>query len=510
MKKFSKLLFKLFLSILLAFGGVSGQVLAEPEDEVVTEAGEASEDLEEGSSEEGEDESDPGKEETQAPVTYDSRGWPSAPENLASGSIYMIETNTGAVLYSKDPEKDRYPASTTKLMTALLALENCSMNETVTFSKEAVDLEDGASSIGAVAGEQMPMKDVLYGLMLPSGNECANAIAEHIAGSVEAFAEMMTSRAKELGCEKTTFMNPHGLFNSNHSTSAYDLALIAKEVFNNSAFCEIVSHASYTIGPTNMNSSSRTITNTNQMIIPNSPYYNEYVIGGKTGYLYEAGRCLVTMAKKDGMSIITVCLYCPDYNGVFDDTNELLDYAFKNFEIRNIVESEKRFNFAEDSAKVTIGSAGQVLMPVRITNDQLGSEIEFTYDMNLEEFNAASEEAGIERLDGRHLYALVNYSYNGNYLGHVNVIIDDNLVVEPVEFKKMTYISVWYFIIGGAVIVLIIIIFLIIAAEKRAAARRAKYGRKTKRKKTTQSADRSRQSSSNRSRSSGYNYQRRR
>lgn len=394
-------------------------------------------------------------------VPMTENGWPIPPE-LVSESVMMIEVNTGAVMYEKNIDVKRYPASTTKILTCLIALERCSMTETVTFSEFAVDLEKGDSSIDAVAGEQMSMKDCLYGLMLPSGNDCANAIAEHIGGSIEGFAEIMNERATEIGCTGSHFANPHGLYSSEHYTTAEDMCKIAQVAFNNSAFVEIFSHATYTIPATNM-SEPRAISNTNYMIIPNSSYYNDTVVGGKTGYLPESGRCLVTLAEHDEMTVITVCMFSPLYNGVFSDTQELLDYAFHGFSLSNISESESRFNFASEDARIMLDTTAQILMPSSLDLGKLDSEIEFTYDMDIDEFREASEKAGITTRDGRHLYAIINYSYDDNYLGHINVLLDDNMVIPKASFATVHYVDAMWFFAGAVAVVLVsIVVFLII------------------------------------------------
>ena len=182
-----------------------------------------------------------------------------------------------------------YPASTTKILTAIVVLEHCSLDETVIFTEECCDLEEGAVTIDSVPGEEMSLKDVMYGLLLPSGNDCAMALALHVAGSVSAFVDMMNEKAQEIGAAHSHFVNPSGLFHSNHYTTASDLALIAQYAFRNSTFVDIISHPTYIIEPTNKNPDSRVLINTHEMITPGNPDYNSNVIGGKTGYLYEAG-----------------------------------------------------------------------------------------------------------------------------------------------------------------------------------------------------------------------------
>ncbi|MBQ9814434.1 MAG: D-alanyl-D-alanine carboxypeptidase [Lachnospiraceae bacterium] len=413
-----------------------------------------------------------GEEEQTEPSASSYSLWPAAPD-LLSGSCLMIEANTQAVLYSKNPDEKIYPASTTKLLTCLVALENSTFDETVTFSENAVNLEDDASNIGAVAGEQMTMKDCLYGLMVASGNECANAIAEHIAGSIPKFAEMMNRKAEELGCTGSHFVNPHGLFDENHYTTAADMLKIAQAAFNNSSLLDIISQASYTIKPTNKTEEERTLTNSHYMILPHSEYYNEYVVGGKTGYLVESGRCLITLAKKDNMTIICVTMFCPTYTGVFSDTQELLDYAFNNFSIRNISQSEIRFGYADDKAKVVVDSTSQLLLPNKVAFESLDSRVHFTYDMDMDEYAAAKEAAGITTNDGRHLYAIMEYSLDDHYLGKVNVFLNDNLEITKAGFTQVVYVNLWFVLIIVGAVIIVLIAFFEISGKKRAKAQAA-------------------------------------
>lgn len=400
--------------------------------------------------------------------------WPEAPDTIAE-SVYVMEANTGAVLYEKDSEELRYPASTTKLLTALIALENSSLTETVTFSETAVDLEDGASSIDAVAGEEMSMKDVLYGLLLPSGNDCANAIAEHISGSIDAFAELMNEYLEELGCVNSHFTNPSGLYDDDHYTTAYDMALIAQAAFNNSTLVSIISTYSYTIEETNM-SEARNITNSNAAINSTSEYYNEYVVGGKTGYLYAAGRCLVTLSKNNGMTVITVLFKSSEYTGIYTDTQNLLDYVFDNFATCVISESEDRFLYSSENARVTLDDTSQIILPVTLSVSDLDSDIVFTYDMDLEEFNEASAAAGITDENGLHLYATINYSYGDYVLGSVNVLINDNLAVYSPSYPQVTYINLRTVILM-AVLLVILFVLLFAAARHRPKKKRRRKNR---------------------------------
>lgn len=244
--------------------------------------------------------------------------------SLESPYVYAADADTGEVLYAEGADEVTIAASTTKLLTCLLAVENCSPDEVITYSDSAVALNSTDSSIGAVSGEQMSLEDALYGMMLPSGCDCANAIAEHVAGSVSAFCELMNQRAKELGCTSTYFSNPSGIEDWANYTTARDMFLIAEAAFSNNTLADIVSTVSYTIAATNM-SDQRTVYNSNYLINPNSEYYDERVIGGKTGMTVEEHRCLVVLAKTEERSVICVLFDCPSRNGVFSDVTTILN-----------------------------------------------------------------------------------------------------------------------------------------------------------------------------------------
>ena len=247
------------------------------------------------------------------------------PEIQAQGAVLM-DAATGNLLYSKEAETKFYPASITKLMTALLVAEKCSLDDTVTFSKTAVtNLESGAVSLGLVEGDKLTVRQSLYGLLLKSANEVANGLAEHTAGSISKFADMMNARAKELGCTNTNFVNPNGLNNSNHYTTPHDMALIARAAFQNGTVSKIASTLSYQI-PATQKAAARTISLGHKMLYPNDARYYQGVIGGKTGYTSLAGNTLVTCAERDGVRLIAVIMKSKSTQ--YTDTSALLDYGF--------------------------------------------------------------------------------------------------------------------------------------------------------------------------------------
>ena len=240
--------------------------------------------------------------------TDTSAAWPDAP-SITCESAILIDADTGSILYEKDAYRKCYPASTTKILTGLLTIENCNLSDTMTISTNAANsvnpYED--ANLSMKAGEQITVEQALYGLLLYSANEIAYALAEQVAGTADAFVDMMNNKAKELGAINTHFANPSGLYNANHYTTAYDMAMIARGCYNNASFVNIDStSSSYTIPATNM-SAQRTIRHRHKMLKDREFYY-EYCKGGKTGFTDESLMTLVTFAEKDGMRLICVVL----------------------------------------------------------------------------------------------------------------------------------------------------------------------------------------------------------
>ena len=248
----------------------------------------------------------------------------------------VMDAATGQILYDKNMKKQKYPASLTKLMTVLLTLENCKFNEKVKFSEEAVfGIEPGSSNIGIVPGEILTVEQCLYGMMLESANEVCSAIAEHISGSVEDFAKLMTKHAKELGCINTQFQNANGLHDDDHYTTAYDMALVLQELLKHPEFRTIASSRNYELKKTNK-SKARWLGNHHKMIrYPQSDTYSisdsVTVTSGKTAFTLKAKTCLATSATNGEMELI--CIVMDDTGAsVYWDTQKLLRYIFKNYE----------------------------------------------------------------------------------------------------------------------------------------------------------------------------------
>ena len=259
--------------------------------------------------------------------------WPSNVDTESNAAIVM-EAETGAILYEKNIDVQHYPASITKILTTLLAIENCNLNEVVTFSHDSVFKNGGDSShTGRDEGEQMTVEQCLYAVMLESCNESAYAVAEHVGGGdINKFITMMNDKAKELGCKNTHFSNPNGLPDPNHYTTARDMALISKAAYENKLFDKITGTKTYTIPPTNKHAEPTLLNNHHAMLnfYQTNKYLYDPCVGGKTGYTQDAGATLVTYAKKDGMTLIAVTLN-GQTSSYYVDTTNILNYCFDNF-----------------------------------------------------------------------------------------------------------------------------------------------------------------------------------
>lgn len=250
-------------------------------------------------------------------------------ENLtnAKGAI-LIEADTNKVLYEKNPDVKLPMASTTKIMTAILAIENLDLDTIVSVDERASGIEGSSMYLGV--GEKISVRNLLYGLMLRSGNDAAIELSILVAGSTEKFAELMNEKAVEIGALDTNFVNPNGLPVDNHYTTAHDLALIASYGMKNETFREVVS-TQYIKMPWDGNTYDRVLKNKNKIL-----WKYDGGNGIKTGYTDEAGRCLVSAANRDGMQLICVVLNCPD---MFTDSMNMLDYGFKNYERFKVLSS---------------------------------------------------------------------------------------------------------------------------------------------------------------------------
>ena len=261
--------------------------------------------------------------------------------NITAPNLILAETNTGRILYERSADEKIYPASLTKLMTAILVVENCELDEIVTVSENAVlSVPTGYVNANLQVGEELTVEDLLYVMLIPSANDAANALAEHVGGNIESFSTMMNSRAKELGCTGSNFTNPSGLHQEEHYTTTKDLMLISQKAIGYDLIEKIISKTSYTLPSTNKYTGEKRIfTTTNYMIRESlKKYYCDYCIGGKTGYTGEAKNCVVEFIKKDGIELIAIVMgeNAKVKGQKFLDTKIMCEYVFKNCEISKV------------------------------------------------------------------------------------------------------------------------------------------------------------------------------
>lgn len=372
------------------------------------------------------------------------QSWPAQPDIFAECGV-LIEASTGAVLYDKSCHQQMYPASITKIMTTLLALENGNLSDMVEFYHyDVFSLELGDAHIARQEGELLSLKDTLHAVMLASANECANATGEYVARKTEAyqrrieelnssgesydeslvaleiFADMMNKRAKELGAQGTHFNNPSGLFSPEHYTTCYDMAMIMRGAVKNDDFLKIESNLTYTIPTTNKATEPQAIANRHKMLYPGNNVYYEGILGGKTGYVDQSGSTLVTSAKRNGMTLIAVVMRSNGAN-VYNDTKLLLDYGFNNFSLQNISENETTFSsnssssynnletvFGTNESIIELNHDGNAVLPKGASLSDCKSELTF--------IDTA------DQVDNS--IAKIQYYYNSNYVGETSLVVN--------------------------------------------------------------------------------------
>ena len=250
--------------------------------------------------------------------------------SIMSRSAVLMDAKTGQILFEKNMNDKAYPASTTKIMTGLLALEKGSLDDVVTMSRDAVfRIERGSSNIALDTDEQILLKDLIYALAIRSANDAANGIAEHIAGTYEGFIDLMNKRAKELGANNTHFVNPNGLYSDDHYSTAYDMALILRQGIQTPGFLEFFNKRNYTIPPTNLKDEERVLYNANSLLM--GRYGDVGLIASKTGYTVKTKHTLVTAAQKGNRVLIAVALNSDHPKDKYYDTKKLLEYGFSEF-----------------------------------------------------------------------------------------------------------------------------------------------------------------------------------
>ena len=391
-----------------------------------------------------------------------------------SKGVYLENLDTGAVILTKSAEEKMYPASTTKIMTyAIVADHVTDFDNTMVDINEAVfkdlDIESTVMGLSKHVGEKYSIRDLLYGMMLPSGNDAALVLADYVGGgSIPAFVEKMNAKAQELGCTGTNFVNPHGLHDPNHYSTAKDMATITKYAITKPDFMTITSTVSYT--PARFD---QPLTNTNFMMINNADtakYYYPNVKGVKTGYTDEAGKCLVTTASKDGLTYLIVCLgadysFAEDINYAMLDSCDLYDWVFENMAQRTVYSATEvvktvKVNYGKGEDKVS-------LMP----QGELTALLPKNYDQSLVKVEVDCEDSVDAPVSRGQAIGKVTVTYDDMTVGTTEAIASKDIELDKAKvfwsnlanwFKKN-----FILIVIIAVVIIILIISLAVAANSR-------------------------------------------
>ncbi len=396
-------------------------------------------------------------------------------EDLVAQHVVLMDYDSGRILLEKSATEQTYPASTTKLMTALLAAEALDLSAVVTISETAADVELDSSNLGFKPGEQLTVEELLYALLVYSANDAANALAEAVSGDIPSFVALMNEKASEWGLSGTHFCNPHGYHDPNHYITAKDLAVLMRRVVQNQTVLKVLSTPVYEMPPTNLQPDKRTLINTNSMITTRREmgYLYEPVKAGKTGYTSDAGHCLAAYAEKDGKRLISVVLNSKMEDGKnesFEDTEQLLRYGFNTYSPQTVVKVSE----IVESAPVKWSEAGQAALLSETTLSVMLSDAEM--EKGVEKAVALTEELKAPLSKGD-VVGTVEYRMDGVPLGTVSLT-----VAEDVPFSFMTMaghvcrvvFTNPFFWIGVAAL---LVLWIVLRAMKRRRRRRTRFNR---------------------------------
>lgn len=392
---------------------------------------------------------------------------------IDAGSAILIDATTKTILYEKDAYSKQYPASITKLMTALLSIENLQPTDTITFSEEAIfGIERGSSHIGMDVGEQITVDQALHGLLLMSANEVANGLAEAVSSSIDAFALRMNERAKELGALNTHFVNPHGLHDDNHYTTAYDMSLIASYLADNEYFLSIMKDYTYQINGTNKTDEIRYLSQDHKMFNPlkDASIFREDVIGGKTGYTDQARHTLVTIAKQGKTTLVAVVMKS-EKSTLYSDTNKLLDYGFNAYHslaLHNPNETIKTLPvytiksgrpYQAGSCSIGVEKNLSVLVRNDLTLQDITTSLELPEYLDM----TAQEGTVIGKI---------------TYMDHSKILASNHLVIQKIDYQSSPYATfipsventpslTLFYVVGLIAAVILVLIFILFIRRKR-------------------------------------------
>ncbi|MBR4941633.1 MAG: D-alanyl-D-alanine carboxypeptidase [Clostridia bacterium] len=405
--------------------------------------------------------------------------------SVACRSAILVDVNTGQVIYEQDADSKQYPASITKVMTALLVREHADPDAIVTVTKSALEgLDAAGSSVSLVAGEQMSVNELLHCMLISSGNDAANVLAEYVGGTVADFVDMMNRKADELGCSSTHFMNPHGLHHDNHYTTARDIYIITREFIADPVLIQIANTVSYVVPATNK-SSERILTTTNYLIsgVSTSKYIYTYARGIKTGTTTPAGYCLVSSAEKNGLYLVSVILGCGKDETTGDtmsfvETKRMFEYGFANFSYKTLV------NKNQPVVEVAVEMSQEAENVVAVTQESVSALLDNGFDSSKVVLTPwlYSDSLTAPVLKGQ-ILGEVDISYNGVSYGRVKLtaltgIERSNFLYSMDRMNEFVHQPKFVVIVAcaaGAVLVYIIVWILIVRRNRLRKLKKGRY-----------------------------------
>ncbi len=433
--------------------------------------------------------------------------------DIKARAAILVDADTGVVLYEKNADEVLYPASITKIMSALLGCEygeEGKFNETVTHSENAINgIGYGSSTMGMKIGEQISLEDCLYGIMMCSANEACMALAEHIAGSVDKFVDMMNERAKEIGCTNTHFTNPHGFHDPDHYTTARDMSIITREAIKNEKFSEIWGTMLRTLPPTNLVNEQRGLVNRAKILDDESQYYYPYIKGAKTGFHDEALNTLVTYSEKDDARLISVIMKDAGAPLAYSDTKLLFDYGFTQYSKADL------YNGSEFSAEIpVVQTYNNSEYPLGEINASINGNFEKTVPKPINKDSITVEPVLEEKLEAPvaigDVVGKLKIIYEDTEIGEMDVTASASIekLSNSEMAKKVLVANIKYYgkkivkyvgIVLGALIIFIILIKIIrvIFRQKKKKKRRRKKSAKSKKKVSNRNGSNKRQVNSN-------------
>ncbi len=394
-----------------------------------------------------------------------------AQNNRTEPSIYseaaiLIDSNSGQILYSKNENQKMYPASTTKILTAIIAIENCNLNDIVSVKKSSISsIPSGYSSAYLSENEEININDLLTVFLVHSANDAGYVLAEHISGSIENFSILMNKKAKELGCTNSNFINPSGIHDENHYSSAYDLSLIAKYCMNNNIFRNIVKMRNCTISATNR-FDVRKYSNTNDLINPSSKYYLKDCIGIKTGFTSEAKNCLISCCSKNNLELICIVLGASSTekgeSARYIDSHTLYDYGYSNYSHKilskknEIITSIQVNNATKETRNLNLILEEDITVLIKNNEEINNPQIKLKENL--------SAPISKNTVVGTITYNINNINYTSNLIASHDVEVDTSLLI---IFKILLAMIIFF--------ILIHILFVKSKKIKRNKKRKSKY-----------------------------------